>query len=170
MLTREWTRCVIPALCLLAACAINSGAAAQQQSLQIDVPTRLLKGDVVIDFGHLVLNGDMPFALGDTHILAGDFKQWGVNGHIVLIFHGDAAYLVLNDETYNANRKVTTGNPYKGILEQLAKDGVQLELCGATAKGNHWSNSDLLPEIKVNVDAMARVTELEQRGFTLIYQ
>ena len=53
-----------------------------------------------------------------------------------------------------------------GLMEQ----GVQIELCGATAKANHWGNADLLPGVKVNTDAMARVTELEQKGFTLIYQ
>jgi hypothetical protein len=44
------------------------------------------------------------------------------------------------------------------------------ELCGATAAANHWGNADLLAGVKVNTDAMARVTELEQKGFTLIYQ
>ena len=48
--------------------------------------------------------------------------------------------------------------------------GVQIELCGATAAANHWGNADLLPGVKVNTDAMARVTKLEQKGFTLIYQ
>jgi intracellular sulfur oxidation DsrE/DsrF family protein len=88
----------------------------------------------------------------------------------VVIFHGDAAYLILNDETYNANRHVTTGNPYKKILNAIMEKGVQLELRGATAKGNHWGNANLLPGIKVNVNAMVRLTQLEQEGFTMIYQ
>ena len=50
------------------------------------------------------------------------------------------------------------------------EQGVQIELCGATAAANHGGNTDLLPRVKVNTDAMARVTELEQKGFTLIYQ
>jgi intracellular sulfur oxidation DsrE/DsrF family protein len=50
------------------------------------------------------------------------------------------------------------------------KQGVQLELCGATARGNHWGNADLLPGIKVNLNAMARLTQLEQQGFAMIYQ
>jgi intracellular sulfur oxidation DsrE/DsrF family protein len=44
------------------------------------------------------------------------------------------------------------------------------ELCGATATANHWTNSDLLPGVKVNTNAMVRVPELEQKGFTLIYE
>ena len=52
----------------------------------------------------------------------------------------------------------------------LMKQGVQIELCGATAIADHWVNSSLLPEVKVNTDAMVRVTELQQKGFKLIYQ
>ena len=105
-----------------------------------------------------------------TIILATDFRDWNTKGQIVVIFHGDAAYLILNDETYNSNRHVATGNPYKGLLNGLMEKAVQLELCGATAKGNHWGNSNLLLGIKVNVNAMVRVTQLEQEGYTLIYQ
>jgi intracellular sulfur oxidation DsrE/DsrF family protein len=143
----------------------NSAAA-----LHIDIPTRLEKANVVVDYGHAVFNGDMPFALGDINLLATDFQDWNTKGQIVLIFHGDAAYLILNDEAYNANRHVATGNPYKGLLNGLMEKSVQLELCGATAKGNHWGNANLLPGVKVNVNAMVRVTQLEQEGYTLIYQ
>jgi len=87
-----------------------------------------------------------------------------------MIFHGDAAYLILNDEAYDANRHVSTGNPYKSLLNALLAKGVQLELCGATARGNHWGNADLLPGVKVNLNAMVRVIQLEQQGFTMIYQ
>lgn len=143
----------------------NSGPA-----LHIDIPTKLEKANVVIDFGHAVFNGDMPFALGDINLLATDFRDWNTKGQIVMIFHGDAAYLILNDETYNSNRHVAGGNPYKGLLSGLMEKGVQLELCGATAKGNHWGNANLLPGVKVNVNAMVRLTQLEQEGYTLIYQ
>jgi intracellular sulfur oxidation DsrE/DsrF family protein len=141
-----------------------------EPALHIDVPTQLDKANVVIDFGHAVYNGDMPFALGDTNLLASDVRDWNAKGQIVVIFHGDAAYMILNDEAYNANRHVSTGNPYKKILSGLQDKGVQLELCGATAKGNHWGNANLLPGVKVNVNAMVRLTQLEQEGYTMIYQ
>jgi intracellular sulfur oxidation DsrE/DsrF family protein len=139
-------------------------------TLHIDIPTTLEKANVVVDFGHAVFNGDMPFALGDINLLATDMRDWNAKGVIVVIFHGDAAYLTLNDESYNANRHIATGNPYKKVLNGLMDAGVQLELCGATAKGNHWGNANLLPRIKVNVNAMVRLTQLEQEGYTMIYQ
>jgi intracellular sulfur oxidation DsrE/DsrF family protein len=150
--------------------AQNGAGMKDNPALHIDIPTTLEKANVVIDFGHAVYAGDMPFALGDIHLLASDFHDWKTKGQIAVIFHGDAAYLVLNDESYDINRHITTGNPYKGALNELMEMGVRLELCGATAKGNHWGNANLLPGIKVNVNAMVRVTQLEQQGYTLIYQ
>jgi hypothetical protein len=36
--------------------------------------------------------------------------------------------------------------------------------------GQPLGNADLLPGAKVNTNAMVRVTQLEQDGFTLIYE
>jgi len=114
--------------------------------------------------------GDALFALGDINLLATDMQEWNTKGQVIVVFHGDAAYLVLNDESYNQNRHASTGNRFKEALNGLMQKGVQLELCGATAKGNNWGNANLLPGIKVNTNAMVRVTQLEQQGYTLIYQ
>jgi intracellular sulfur oxidation DsrE/DsrF family protein len=112
----------------------------------------------------------MPFVIGDINLLAGDLSDWNVKGQIVAVLHGDAAYLVLNDDAYNANRHVKTGNPYGKLIAGWMKQGVQVELCGATAQANHWGNADLIPGVKVNTNAMVRVTQLEQQGYTLIYE
>jgi hypothetical protein len=80
-----------------------------------------------------VLNGDMPFFLGDMDLLVSDLKRWNVNGEVIAVFHGDAAYIVLNDEAYDANRHVQTGhpvqmgNPYRKLLAALMEQGVQIE-------------------------------------------
>src|SRR6516165_1658254 len=140
-------------------------------TLHIDIPTKLEKANVVIDFGHALFAAPHePFALGDISLLDTDVRVWNGKGKIVIIFHGDAAYIVLNDESYNVKRNSTTGNPYKKVLNGLMEKGVQLELCGATAKANHWGNANLLPGVKVNVNAMVRVTQLQQEGYTMIYQ
>jgi intracellular sulfur oxidation DsrE/DsrF family protein len=144
---------------------IQTGAA-----LHIDVPVKLDKANVVVDFGHAVYLGDALFALGDINLLATDMQEWNTKGQVIVVFHGDAAYIVLNDESYNQNRHASTGNRFKEALNGLMQKGVQLELCGATAKGNNWGNANLLPGIKVNTNAMVRVTQLEQQGYTLIYQ
>jgi intracellular sulfur oxidation DsrE/DsrF family protein len=146
------------------------------QPLHIDIPVKLEKANVVFDIGHLVLNGDMPFFLGDMDLLASDLSRWNVKGEVIAVFHGDAAYLLLNDESYDANRRVQTGhpvktgNPYGKLIAGLMEQGIHIELCGATAAANHWGNANLLAGVKVNSNAMVRVTELEQKGFTLIYE
>ena len=48
------------------------------------------------------------------------------------------------------------------------KRGVEVELCGATATVHQWGNDDLLVEIKINTNAMARMSELVQEGFVQI--
>ena len=63
------------------------------QALHIDIPVKLEKANVVFDIGKLVLNGDMPFFIGDLDLLASDLKDWNVKGQIIAVFHGDAAYL-----------------------------------------------------------------------------
>lgn len=174
----------IQSIVLFAACfvislaaAYPSGALAQaDQKLTIDIPVKLEKVNVVFDIGKLVLNGEMPFFIGDMDLLATDLKDWNVKGQVIAVFHGDAPYLVLNDPSYDANRHiqtghpVQTGNPYGKLLAGLMEQGVQIELCGATAAANHWGNADLIPGVKVNTNAMVRVTQLEQDGFTLIYE
>ena len=71
----------------------------------------------------------------------------------------------MHDSAYNADRNIATDNPYKILLADLMTRGVQVELCGATAKVHHWGNADLLPGVTVNTDAMARTTQLVQQGF-----
>ena len=165
----KWSAISI-AMCVLISAAAACAQDSAEHALRIDIPTTIEKANVVIDFGHAVFNGDMPFALGDINLLASDFRDWNTKRQIIVIFHGDAAYLALNDDPYNANRHVKTGNPYKQLLNGLMGMGVQLEMCGATAKANHWGNADLLPGVKVNVNAMVRLTQLEQEGYTMIYE
>jgi len=148
----------------------GSASAKADQTLHIDIPVKIEKANVAIDMGHLVFAGDSPFALGDLHLLANDFRDWSTNGKVVAVFHGDAAYVVVNDDTYNVVRHSTTGNPYRELLAELMKEGVQIELCGATAAANHWGNANLLPGVLVNTNAMVRLTQLEQQGYQMIYE
>jgi intracellular sulfur oxidation DsrE/DsrF family protein len=50
------------------------------------------------------------------------------------------------------------------------KDDVAVVLCGATATVHNWGNEDLLAGVKVNTNAMARISELAQAGFVQIME
>jgi intracellular sulfur oxidation DsrE/DsrF family protein len=149
------------------ALAGNAGGKAEQ-ALRIDIPVKLDKGNVVLNIDHLAKLGDMPFALGHLGLFASHFREWNIPGHIVGVFHSDAGYVMLDDKAYNADRHVDTGNPYKAVLISLMNQGVQIELCGSTAKTFGWTNADIIPGIKVNTDAMVRVTQLVQEGYVQV--
>jgi intracellular sulfur oxidation DsrE/DsrF family protein len=91
--------------------------------------------------------------------------EWNAKSSVIAVFHTNAGHVTLHDEAYNSDRNIATGNPYKDLVTDLQKRGVQVELCGATAKAHGWGNEDLIPGIKVNRNAMARTTQLVQEGF-----
>jgi intracellular sulfur oxidation DsrE/DsrF family protein len=143
----------------------NKADVRSSRNLHIDIPAKLDKeANVAFNVDRLAFNGDMPIALGHLELLVNDYRELTANGRIIAIFHTDAGHVTLDDRAYNAARHVTTGNPYKGLLVGLMKKGVQVELCGATAKAYHWANDDLLPGVKVNNDAMVRLAQLGLEG------
>src|SRR6516225_7035439 len=89
----------------------------------------------------------------------------GQNGSV---FRRRRHHVTLHDQAYNTDRNIATGNPYKKLVTDLMERGVQVELCGATAKAHGWGNEDTIPGIKINTDAMARTTQLVQQGFVKI--
>jgi len=94
--------------------------------------------------------------------------DWSAKARAIAVFHTSAGHVTLNDDAYNAERMVGTGNPYRELVADLQKRGVEIELCGATARVHKWGNADLLPGVKVNTDAMARMSQLAQEGYVQI--
>jgi intracellular sulfur oxidation DsrE/DsrF family protein len=136
--------------------------------LHIDIPVKLTEVKVAFSVAALAFEGDLPASIFHLQLIEKDVADWNARAQIFAVFHTNAGHVTLNDEAYNAERMVATGNPYKGLVADLIKRGVQIELCGATAKVHRWGNADLLPGVKVNTDAMARMTQLVQEGFAQI--
>jgi intracellular sulfur oxidation DsrE/DsrF family protein len=139
-----------------------------EHAIQIDVPVKLEKANVVFNMDHLAFAGDMPVGIKYMHLLANRYKKTNMQGQIIGIFHGDAAYMTLNDKAYNAYRAVSTGNPYKELIAELIKQGVQIEECAVSMKSHTWVNEDLLPGVKVNTGAVIRLIQLMQEGYEQI--
>ena len=139
-----------------------------EKPLHIDIPVKLADVKVVFSVGALAFEGDLPAAIFHLQLIENDIADWNAKSQVVAVFHTNAGHVTLHDIAYNADRNIATGNPYKALVADLMKRGVQIELCGATAKAHKWGNSDLLPGIKVNTDAMARTTQLVQEGFVKI--
>jgi intracellular sulfur oxidation DsrE/DsrF family protein len=133
--------------------------------LHIDIPVKLAEVKAVFSVAALSFVGDVPWSFVHLQVITGDIADWGATSEVVVVFHGDAGHVTLNDAAYNADRRIETGNPYKDLVTNLMSRGVHVELCGATARGRHYGNEDLIPGIKVNTDAGARITQLVQQGF-----
>ena len=141
---------------------------ASDKPLHIDIPVKLQELKVAFSVAALSFEGDLPASIFHLQLIAKDAADWNAKVQVIAVFHTNAGHVTLNDNSYNADRLVATGNPYKELVADLQKRGVQVELCGATAKVHKWGNADLLPGIKVNTDAMARTSQLAQEGYVLI--
>src|SRR6266404_4839748 len=139
-----------------------------EKPLHIDIAVKLTKLEVVFSVGALTFEGDLPASMFHLQLIENDIADWNAKAQVIAVFHTNAGHVTLNDSAYNTERNVATGNPYKELVADLMKRGVQIELCGATAKIHNWGNVDLLPRVKVNTDAMARTTQLVQEGFVKI--
>src|ERR1700716_680498 len=139
-----------------------------EKPLHIDIPVKLAEGKVVFSVGALAFEGDLPASIFHLQLIENDIADWNAKAQVIAVFHTNAGHVTLNDSAYNAERNIATGNPFKELVADLMKRGVQIELCGATAKIHNWGNVDLLLGVKVNTDAMARTTQLVQEGFVKI--
>lgn len=136
--------------------------------LQIDIPVKLDDVKTVFSVADLSFEGDLAACLFHLQLITNDIADWSATSEVVVVFHTSAGHVTLHDNAYNADRMVETGNPYKRLVADNQERGVQVDLCGATAKVHHYGNEDLLPGIKINTDAMSRTTELVQQGFVKI--
>lgn len=160
---------MVASVCLsVQAVAADAKQVTGEGLITIDVPVTLKAANVVFNMDHVALNGDLPIGMKYMELLNKKMKADNTTGKIIGIFHGPAAYMTLNDRAYNANRKVTTGNPYKGMIENLITSGVQIEECAVSMKGNGWGNKDLLPGVKVNTGAIGRLVQLVEEGYVQI--
>jgi hypothetical protein len=141
---------------------------ASREELRIDIPVKLAQVKNVFSIASLSFEGDLPAALFHLGLLIDDVASWNAKSHVIAIFHTNAGHVTLHDQAYNKDRNIATGNPYKQLIADLMARGVEVELCGATARVHGWINSDTLAGIKINTDAMSRSTELVQQGFVQI--
>jgi intracellular sulfur oxidation DsrE/DsrF family protein len=139
-----------------------------EKPLHIDIPVRLQELRIAFSIADLAFEGDLPASIFHLQLITDNITEWNAKARVIAVFHTNAGHVTLHDQAYNVERKVATGNPYKQLLAELMKRGAEVELCGATATVHKWGNEDLLPGIKVNTNAMARMSQLDQEGFVQI--
>ena len=60
-------------------------------------------------------------------LIENDIAEWKAKSEAVAVFHTNAGHVTLKDSSYNTDRNVTTGNPYKALVADLMKRGVHIE-------------------------------------------
>lgn len=136
--------------------------------LVIDINVELAEMKVAFGVASLSFEGDLPAAIFHMGLVVRDSASWKITPDVVVVFHTNAGHVTLNDDSYNRDRNITTGNPYKTLVNELMDKGVHVELCGATAAAHGWKNADTMAGIKINTDAMSRLTQLAQQGYVLM--
>src|SRR5260370_3971527 len=139
-----------------------------EKPLAIDIPVQLPELKVAFSVAALAFEGDLPASIFHLELIAKDADDWNANAQIIAVFHTNAGHVTLNDIAYNAERTVATGNPYKKLLLDLMKLGVQIELCGATARVHKWGNVDLLPRPKLNTVPIPKMSQPLPQSFAQI--
>lgn len=135
------------------------------QPLKIDIPVELKEAKVVFNMDHPAFAGDASIGLTYMKLMTQNFDRSKTKWTIKAVFHGAMGYMLLNDAAYNKVRKTDKGNPFKDVIADLQKSGIELEECGQTARNNNWTNADFLPDIKVNAGANLRITQLVMDGY-----
>jgi len=141
---------------------------AQEKTLHIDIPVKLGEVKNVWSIASLSFENDLPTSIFHLQLIVNDIADWKAKSQVIVVFDTNAGHPTLHDQAYNRDRNIATGNPYKKLITDLMERGAQVELCGATAKVHGWGNADVIPGIKINTDAMARLTQLVQEGFVKI--
>lgn len=165
---RRVLRNILVLLLTVAAAAPLAAQTTSTPALRIDIPVKLAEAKVVMNISHRDFEGDEPTGLFFLHAMTEQFRAAGTKAEVIAIFHGDAGYMLLGDETYDRVRKWQGGNPYKEQIAALQRDGVAMEECGKTMAGNGWVNADMLPGVKINTGANFRIVQLVQQGFVQI--
>jgi len=100
------------------------------------------------------------------------FRKQGVAASKVkvhLVLHGDAAVMLLNDETYqSAINDPFAVNPNAKIVQDLLDLGVSVEICHSAMKSKGWKPRDVLPGVAIVHDGYTRLIKLQNDGFAYI--
>ncbi|MDO9252377.1 MAG: DsrE family protein [Pseudomonadota bacterium] len=100
------------------------------------------------------------------------FRKQGVETGQVdvhLVLHGDAAAMLLIDETYQlAINDPFAVNPNAKIAQDLIDLGVSVEICHSAMRSKGWKPKDVLPNVTIVHDGYTRLIKLQNDGYAYI--
>jgi intracellular sulfur oxidation DsrE/DsrF family protein len=114
--------------------------------------------------------GDISPALRAIAALLNTYRRHGVPpDHLQLtaVFHGPTIVLLARDAVY-ARRTGAQNNPNLVLLRELASAGVELAVCGQSARAQHYADADLVPLAQLNLSATVTFINLQTRGYVKV--
>jgi intracellular sulfur oxidation DsrE/DsrF family protein len=86
--------------------------------------------------------------------------------HIAAVFHQGGGEIVMKNDAYRA--RFGRDNPNVALIHELKQAGVDLRVCGQGLIGRKIEQSQVLPEIQVDLWAMTTMVNLQMRGYARI--
>ncbi|HAN97926.1 MAG TPA: hypothetical protein DCQ98_11070 [Planctomycetaceae bacterium] len=84
------------------------------------------------------------------------------------VFHGQASFQLLTDETHDRLRKRSGGNPNSALIAELNEAGIRIEFCDFRRQELGWEKSDVHPDVTLVRGAFARLVDLQLQGYAYI--
>lgn len=92
----------------------------------------------------------------------------GQDYELVVIAYSAGGRWLLNDEAYNRIFGATTGNPTRGIVQELLDKGITVYMCQNVMRNNGIVTADLLPGVKMVPAGITGVIDFQKQGYTYI--
>lgn len=94
----------------------------------------------------------------------------GQDFEIVMVFRGDGAQFLLNDDAYDAKVKQPhpKGNPSRMMIEAMSKGGVKMFECAVAMRLKGYETADILPLSRVVVSGIGAIVDFEKSGYLSI--
>jgi intracellular sulfur oxidation DsrE/DsrF family protein len=170
-------------LCLCASLGLLGSGTARAQRLP--VPSAGLPGfiagmkevpDPGLDYRVLFdLQSAAPATGADPRLQAvarylNSLAEYGVpppRRHLVVLVHGAATPLVLNDAAYAAHGGAHA-NPNTALIARMQAAGVQFRVCGQALLARHLTPAQLLPAVQMDLWALSTLANLQLHGYAHI--
>lgn len=90
-----------------------------------------------------------------------------VPGDVVVIVHGPATPIVIEDAAY-AKKTGNVSNPNRPLIAALTRAGVSVRVCSQALVGNKIDPAVVEKGVEVDVSALTTMAALQLRGWALI--
>lgn len=87
--------------------------------------------------------------------------------HLVVLVHGAATPLVLNDAAYGAHG-AAHANPNAMLIARMHAAGVEFRVCGQAMLARHLTPAQLLPGVQMDLWAVSTLANLQLHGYAHI--